>query len=89
VTEHLAQLEREKFLVRQGRQLIVLVAKLQESIGQPAQLDGRQGERSIARAPSAGGTSVAVTPSRKVFAQATVTVRRLQQSSNHEFWPIA
>jgi len=32
VTEHLAQLERETLVVRQGRQLIVRVAKLQESI---------------------------------------------------------
>jgi CRP-like cAMP-binding protein len=41
VTEHLARLEREAFIVRQGRQLIVRVAKLQESIGAHAQLVGR------------------------------------------------
>ena len=40
VTEHLARLEREKFVARQGRQLIVQVAKLQESIGTHAQLAG-------------------------------------------------
>jgi CRP-like cAMP-binding protein len=33
VTEHLAKLERENLVIRQGRQLVVLVAKLQESIG--------------------------------------------------------
>ena len=38
VTEHLARLEREAFVVRQGRQLIVRVAKLQESIGVHAKL---------------------------------------------------
>src|SRR6202521_497870 len=38
VTEHLAQLEREKFVIRQGRQLIVRVAELQESIGEHAEL---------------------------------------------------
>jgi CRP-like cAMP-binding protein len=32
VTEHLAQLERERFLTRQGRQLVVQVAKLSESV---------------------------------------------------------
>jgi CRP-like cAMP-binding protein len=40
VTEHLARLERESFVVRQGRQLIVRVAKLQESIGTNAQQAG-------------------------------------------------
>jgi len=40
VTEHLARLERETFVVRQGRQLIVRVAKLQESIGTHARLVG-------------------------------------------------
>jgi CRP-like cAMP-binding protein len=39
-TEHLARLEREKFLVRQNRQLIVRVAELQESIGKHAELIG-------------------------------------------------
>ena len=37
VTEHLARLEREAFVVRQGRQLIIRVAKLQESIGAHAE----------------------------------------------------
>ena len=37
-TEHLARLEREKFVIRQGRQLIVRVAELQESIGEHAEL---------------------------------------------------
>lgn len=32
VTEHLAQLERERFVVRQGRQLVVRVSKLWESM---------------------------------------------------------
>jgi CRP-like cAMP-binding protein len=41
VTEHLARLEREKFVIRHGRQLVVRVAKLQESIGQHAQLADR------------------------------------------------
>ena len=40
VTEHLARLEREAFVIRQGRQLIVRVAKLQESIGTHAKLVG-------------------------------------------------
>jgi CRP-like cAMP-binding protein len=40
VTEHLARLEREALVVRQGRQLIVRVAKLQESIGMHAKLTG-------------------------------------------------
>src|ERR1700674_5279332 len=40
VTEHLARLEREALVVRQGRQLIVRVAKLQESIGMHAKLVG-------------------------------------------------
>ena len=40
VTEQLARLEREKFVVREGRQLVVLVAKLQESIGTHTQLVG-------------------------------------------------
>ncbi len=40
-TEHLARLERENFIIRQGRQLVVLVSKLQESIGQNARLIGR------------------------------------------------
>jgi CRP-like cAMP-binding protein len=40
VTEHLARLEREAFVVRQGRQLIVRVAKLQQSIGSHAELAG-------------------------------------------------
>jgi CRP/FNR family cyclic AMP-dependent transcriptional regulator len=40
VTEHLARLEREAFVIRQGRQLIVRVAKLQESIGMHAKLVG-------------------------------------------------
>jgi CRP/FNR family transcriptional regulator, cyclic AMP receptor protein len=31
VTEHLARLERERFLIRQGRQFVVQVSKLQES----------------------------------------------------------
>ncbi len=43
VTEHLARLEREAFVVRQGRQLIVRVAKLQESIGTHAKLVGLPG----------------------------------------------
>jgi CRP-like cAMP-binding protein len=33
VTEHLAQLERESFVIRQGRQLVVRVDKLSDSIG--------------------------------------------------------
>ena len=37
-TEHLARLERESFVIRQGRQLVVRVAKLEESIGHHAQL---------------------------------------------------
>ena len=40
VTEHLARLEREAFVIRQGRQLIVRVAKLQQSIGSHAELVG-------------------------------------------------
>ena len=32
VTEHLAELERERFVIRQGRQLVVQVNKLSESI---------------------------------------------------------
>ena len=40
VTEHLARLEREAFVVRQGRQLIVRVAQLQASIGAHAKLVG-------------------------------------------------
>jgi CRP-like cAMP-binding protein len=32
VTEHLARLEREKFMIRQGRQMVVLVAKLLDSM---------------------------------------------------------
>jgi hypothetical protein len=40
VTEHLARLEREAFIVRQGRQLIVRVAKLQQSIGSHTELVG-------------------------------------------------
>jgi CRP-like cAMP-binding protein len=32
VTEHLARLEREKFMIRQGRQMIVQVAKLLDSM---------------------------------------------------------
>jgi CRP-like cAMP-binding protein len=34
VTEHLAELERERFVIRQGRQLVVQVKKLSESIAQ-------------------------------------------------------
>jgi CRP-like cAMP-binding protein len=37
-TEHLARLERENFVIRQGRQLVVRVAELQESIGEHAEL---------------------------------------------------
>jgi CRP-like cAMP-binding protein len=33
VTEQLARLEREKLVIRQGRQLIVRIAEIQESIG--------------------------------------------------------
>ena len=33
VTEHLARLEREQFVIRQGRQMVVQVARLQKSIG--------------------------------------------------------
>jgi CRP-like cAMP-binding protein len=40
VTEHLARLEREAFILRQGRQLIVRVAKLQQSIGSHTELVG-------------------------------------------------
>ena len=36
VTEHLAQLEREKFVIRQGRQMVVQVAKLLDSINAQA-----------------------------------------------------
>jgi CRP-like cAMP-binding protein len=41
-TEHLARLEREKFIIRQGRQLVVLVDKLQESIAHQAKMNGRE-----------------------------------------------
>jgi CRP-like cAMP-binding protein len=34
VTQHLARLEREKFVTRHGRQMVVQVAGLQKSIGQ-------------------------------------------------------
>lgn len=37
-TEHLARLERENLVIRQGRQLVVRVSELQESIGHHAQL---------------------------------------------------
>jgi CRP-like cAMP-binding protein len=37
-TEHLARLERESFVIRQGRQLVIRVAELQESIGHQAEL---------------------------------------------------
>jgi CRP-like cAMP-binding protein len=40
VTEHLARLVREALVIRQGRQLIVRVAQLQESIGMPAKVVG-------------------------------------------------
>ncbi len=36
VTEHLARLEREKFMIRQGRQMIVQVAKLFDSMNPQA-----------------------------------------------------
>jgi CRP-like cAMP-binding protein len=36
VTEHLARLEREKFVIRQGRQMVVQVAKLFDSMNEPA-----------------------------------------------------
>ncbi len=36
VTEHLARLEREKFMIRQGRQMVVKVAKLLDSINAQA-----------------------------------------------------
>ena len=36
VTEHLARLEREKFVIRQGRQMVVQVAKLFDSMNAPA-----------------------------------------------------
>ena len=36
VTEHLARLEREKFVIRQGRQMVVQVAKLLDSINSQA-----------------------------------------------------
>src|ERR1700722_9288033 len=36
VTEHLARLEREKFVIRQGRQMVVRVAKLFESMNAQA-----------------------------------------------------
>ncbi len=41
VTEHLSRLEREAFVIRQGRQLIVRVAQLQQSIGSHAELADR------------------------------------------------
>jgi CRP-like cAMP-binding protein len=50
VTEHLAQLERDTFVVRQGRQLIVRVAKLQESI-RHSQLKGLSRERGLRGVP--------------------------------------
>ena len=34
VTEHLARLEKERFVIRQGRQMVVDVARLQQSLGQ-------------------------------------------------------
>ena len=36
VTEHLALLEREKFVIRQGRQMVVQVAKLFDSMNAEA-----------------------------------------------------
>ena len=36
VTEHLARLEREKFVIRQGRQMVVQVAKLFDSMSAKA-----------------------------------------------------
>src|SRR6202030_4658189 len=36
VTEHLARLEREKFMIRQGRQIVVQVAKLLDSMNAQA-----------------------------------------------------
>ena len=36
VTEHLARLEREKFVIRQGRQMVVQVAKLFDSMNAQA-----------------------------------------------------
>jgi hypothetical protein len=36
VTEHLARLEREKFVIRQGRQMVVQVAKLLDSMNAQA-----------------------------------------------------
>jgi hypothetical protein len=36
VTEHLARLEREKFVIRQGRQMVVQVAKLFDSMNAKA-----------------------------------------------------
>jgi CRP-like cAMP-binding protein len=36
VTEHLARLEREKFMIRRGRQMIVHVAELFDSMNAPA-----------------------------------------------------
>ena len=36
VTEHLARLEREKFMIRQGRQMVVQVAKLLDSMNAQA-----------------------------------------------------
>ena len=35
-TEHLARLEREKFMIRQGRQMVVNVAKLFDSMNAQA-----------------------------------------------------
>jgi CRP-like cAMP-binding protein len=34
VTEHLARFEREKFVIRQGRQMIVKVARLSDSLAE-------------------------------------------------------
>jgi CRP/FNR family transcriptional regulator, cyclic AMP receptor protein len=45
VTEHLARLEGEAFVARQGRQLIVQVAKLQKSIETRAQFVGHPDSR--------------------------------------------
>ena len=45
VTEHLARLEHEKFMIRQGRQMVVQVAKLLDSMNAQASAHVRVGPR--------------------------------------------
>jgi hypothetical protein len=52
VTEHLARLEREKFMMRQGRQMVVQVAKLLDSMNAQAGRLFRGSIRDVSKASS-------------------------------------